>query len=107
MHLKAPINYITYRLSKSLNNGQTEQIEVSASIESEAQAEETLLHLQSWTQERMQVRETVAKLNSRKEQLQNEIYNLERDVTSAKKKWQEVKDFLEKMGITNIDDIPF
>ena len=107
MHLKAPINYITYRLSRHLNNGDTEQIEVSASIESEAQAEDTLLHLQTWTQERMQIRETVAKLFDRKERLQNEIASLEIDVEKAKANWKKVKEFLEKMGITNVDDIPF
>lgn len=104
---QAPINYITYRLSKSLNNGSTEQVEVSASLESEAQAEDTLLHLQSWTQERMQIRETVAKLNSRKNDLHSQIYTLEKDVAEAKAKWQKVKDFLQKTGISSVDDIPF
>ena len=101
------INYIGYSRTKNTNYSEHESIEISSFVAPEDDPQEILLYLQNWVNERLQVKEVLAKLDSRKDQLQGEIYDLEKNVVEARDKWQKVKVFLEKLGVERVDDIPF
>ena len=101
------IDSISYSRSKNVGYREYEDIEVSAAVTTDDDPQSTLLYLQKWVNEKLQIREEVAKLDSRKEQLQGEIYDLERSVKHAKDKWQNVQEFFKKLGIEVPSDIPF
>jgi len=100
---------ISYSRTKYINHGDNECIEISAIVNSEDdnEKEATLAYLRAWTEDKLGIRETAEKLYNRKERLQSEIQSLEIEVEQAKAKWQKVKEFLEKMGISVTDEIPF
>lgn len=103
------VERISCSRTKYISHDVNECIEVSAIVNSnnEQEKNESLASLQAWTEDRLQIRETVAKLYNRKERLQAEIQSLEFDVEKAKAKWEAVKGFLEKVNISVVDDIPF
>lgn len=103
------IERITYSRTKNINHSDAECIEISIDIDSkdESEKEAAFEYLRAWVEDKMQVREQTAKLYDRKNELQRQVYSLEEDVAKAKAKWQKVTDFLEKTGVSSVDDIPF
>lgn len=99
---------VTYSRSKQIGANESECIEVSADIDIQEDASEVLAYLQNWTEQKLKIRETTARLDARKHELQSEIYNLEKQLTDARGLVNKSRDFLKLHGIENsFDDIPF
>lgn len=101
------ITSISYGLTKNLNYSDAERIEVSADIDEQEDASEVLAYLQNWVEQRLKVREGARQLEFKKNELQAEVYRLESNLEATKAKWQKMQDFLGKLGISDVDDIPF
>lgn len=102
------ISKVTYSRTKKVNYDDTKCIEVSAEINSQDDANEVLLYLQNWVDEKLRIHETIPKLEKIKSKLEDEIFRLENNNREAAEKWNRVKQFLEKLGLDQqVDDIPF
>lgn len=104
------ITKVTYSRSKQIGANESECVEVSADIDIQEDASEVLAYLQNWTDTRLKIRETVAKLDERKHDLQAEIYQREKQVAEARELVNRARDFLKQHGIEeafNPDNIPF
>lgn len=98
---------VTYSRTRHINLNDTENIAISADIDIQEDASEVLAYLQNWVETKLKVRETVAKLDVRKNELQTDVYRLEKELIQAKERWQKAQAFMEKVGLSNIEDIPF
>ncbi|MGL4617764.1 MAG: hypothetical protein ACRCZS_01715 [Chroococcidiopsis sp.] len=99
---------VTYSRSKQVSANESECVEVSSDIDEQEDASEVLAYLQNWVETKLKIRETVAQLDARRFELQNEIYRLENNVQVARGKWQTAQEFLKLHGVENtLDDIPF
>lgn len=99
---------VTYSRSKQIGANQSECIEVSADIDDQEDASEVLAYLQNWTETKLKIRETVARLDARRFELQNEIYELEKQLAESRGLVIKSREFLKAHGIENaLDDIPF
>lgn len=101
------ITKVTYSRTQGITHSESECIAVSADIDIQEDASEVLAYLQNWTEQKLKVRETTAKLDARKYELQSDIFRLERDIEVARAKWEKVQKFLDKIGISDVDNIPF
>ncbi len=101
------ITKVTYSRSRQVGANESECIAVSADIDIQEDASEVLAYLQNWTEQKLKVRETIAKLDARKYELQTDIFRLEKDIEACRARWDKARNFLDKVGLADIDDIPF
>lgn len=103
------IERITYSRTKNITHSDAECIEISVDIDPKDEDEKDAVfeYLRAWAEEKMQVRERTEKLYSRKTELQREIQSLEDELHIAKNKIARVNEFLQKLGLSTLDEIPF
>lgn len=103
------IERISYSRTKNINSSDAECIEISALVDPKDENEQDAIleFLRAWVEEKMQIRDRTAKLYARKNQLQREIHSLEDEVQDAKNKVAKVNEFMEKLGLSKLDEIPF
>lgn len=103
------IDRISYSRTKNVNHSDAECIEISAFVDSQDENEQDAIleYLRAWVENKMQLREKTTQLYNRKNQLTQEIQSLEDDLQVAKNKWSKAKEFMDKVGINSVDDIPF
>lgn len=103
------IERISYSRTKNINSSDAECIEISTFVDPKDEDEQDAIleFLRAWVEEKMQVRDRTAKLHIRKNELQREIHSLEDEVQAAKNKAAKVNEFLQKLGFSSLDEIPF
>lgn len=103
------VERITYSRTKNINHSENECIEISIDIDSkdEDEKEAALEYLRAWVENKMQVREKTAKLASQRNDLQRQIHALEDDLQAVRNKVGKANEFLQKLGLATIDEIPF
>lgn len=104
------ITKVGYKRTLQISANESECIEVSADIDAEEDANEILSYLQNWTEQKLNIRETTARLETRRHDLQTEIRSLEKQVVDARGLVNRARDFLKQQGIENAfnpDNIPF
>lgn len=103
------IQTITYRRTRQLSN-ETEEFEAVAIVDQDTDPVSEAEELRAWVESRLGVRNSVVQLECDRNNLETECRRLESRITQAQEKWQKVKQFFNKLGISpniDVDEIPF
>lgn len=103
------IQTITYRRTRQLVS-ETEEFEVTATVESDNDPATEAEKLRAWVEERLAVRNSVVQLERDRNNFDTECRRLEKRLDQAEEKWRRVQQFFDRLGISpdiNVDDIPF
>ena len=104
---------ITYKRSRNLPNKDSESLEASVLVEPGEDPHAAALQLREMVEKQLALPETVQELKNEQVYLEQEVARLQNQTKSATERWDKIRLFMDKLGIslksTNADDldIPF
>jgi predicted nucleic acid-binding Zn-ribbon protein len=103
------IKSIEYGKTASIGNYTTERLYATAELEEGESPEQALTELQTWVDDRLNLKKEVQDLGKQRLELTDQLKELQRNIGDAEVKWNKTKAFLEKHGVdpSQYDDIPF
>lgn len=99
---------ITYRRVKNLGSYENESFELTVEVTESDNVDQVMDELRQTAFDRLGVKEQVRDLDDRKEYLENQLMELQKQIDAARQKWNKITQFMSKLGMNpNADDIPF